>query len=101
MILPFLLFSMAQPMLSVAALERDPFYLTRVPQNQESRYDISAPKVVGIVSMENSVGALIRFDDKTEVVFVGDVVKEHIVMTICENGVVVADKDKKEKRWLM
>lgn len=101
MILPILFLSLAQPMLPVSASIRDPFYLSHVPREQRSRYDITMPKVLGIISVEDSVGALIRFDDKTEVVAVGDVVKEHVVVMIGEEGVLVMGRDRKEKRWLM
>lgn len=84
-----------------STLNRDPFYVSHVPVNQQSRYDIAAPKILGIISTDDKSGAIIRFDDKTEVAYVGDVVREHVIVSIRDDEVIVVDGDRKEKRWLI
>ena len=82
-------------------IQRDPFYVSPIKQGQQSRYDVSSPKVVGVIDVDGVKGALIRFDDCAEVVRVGDVVRGHVVVEIHEEEVVVKDSSLKEKRWSM
>jgi hypothetical protein len=91
-LLPVLLFSFS--------LKRDPFHVADVQVEQHSRYDIMAPKVVGIIVVDNKQAAIIRFDDITEVVYVGSFIKGFRIVRIGENFVEVQNW-KEKKQWVM
>jgi hypothetical protein len=86
---------------SVYGLKRDPFYISEVPVGKKSRYDISSPRVKGIISVDGVYGAIVLFDDKTEVVHVGDVVKGYVIVSIEQKKVVVKNGAMEEKIWTM
>jgi hypothetical protein len=97
--LTVLLFSLMPAAWSACPLKRDPFYVANVVQVGRSRYDLSAPKILGVIFVDGSSGAIVQFDDRTEVVYVGDVIREHVVTLIRDDGITVRDRNKKEKRW--
>lgn len=80
---------------------RNPFEPVPVITSHQSRYNLSSPKVIGIICVDGVSGALIRFDDTTEVVYVGDMCKGHLIVSIKENKVIVRDRSQREKQWIM
>lgn len=102
MIIPLLILSVTQPVLPVGDLIRDPFYISSAFQEQQSRYDIRVPKIIGIVSVDGKKSAFVCFDDgQKHYVSEGDKVRGLLVMIIKEGEVVVRDQAKKETRWMM